>query len=187
MFFIVIEFEFCTKLYYKHSSKGDYLMKKRRFFIKFSCVIALSMVGGCSSFNISNKESTVQNSVGTKSQLLKESDYSNSRFKAIELDKYTLVLIDKQTKVQYLKVVRNAGLDGGLDIVPLFQANGKPYVGDEVKNNRFSTKKLDDHTFIITDEETKVQYLKVVRNAGIDGGVVIEPLLNPEGGLLTTQ
>ncbi|MEZ2369553.1 hypothetical protein [Bacillus sp. RCC_6_1] len=162
-------------------------MKNRRFFIKLSCVIALSMVGGCTSFNISNKESTVQNSVGTKSQLPKESDYSNSRFKAIELDKYTLVLIDKQTKVQYLKVVRNAGFDGGLDIVPLFQANGKPYVGDEVKNNRFSTKKLDDHTFIITDEETKVQYLKVVRNAGMDGGVVIEPLLNPEGGLLTTQ
>ncbi|UYX55657.1 hypothetical protein M3Y14_32595 (plasmid) [Bacillus thuringiensis] len=153
-------------------------MKNRKFFIKLSCVIALSMVGGCSSFNISNKESTVQNSVGTKSQ---------SRFKEIELDSYTLVLIDKQTKVQYLKVVRNAGFDGGLDIVPLYQANGKPYVGDEVKDNRFSTKKLDDYTFIITDEETKVQYLKVARNAGFDGGVVIEPLLNPEGGLLTAQ
>ncbi|MED2373978.1 hypothetical protein P4Y70_31280, partial [Bacillus thuringiensis] len=77
-------------------------MKNRKFFMKLSCVITLSMVGGCSSFNISNKESTVQNSVGTKSQLPKESDYSNSRFKAIELDSYTLVLIDKQTKVQYL-------------------------------------------------------------------------------------
>ncbi|EEM37620.1 hypothetical protein bthur0004_65860 [Bacillus thuringiensis serovar sotto str. T04001] len=69
----------------------------------------------------------------------------------------------------------------------MYQANGKPYVGDEVKDNRFSTKKLDDYTFIITDEETKVQYLKVARNAGFDGGVVIEPLLNPEGGLLTAQ
>ncbi|MEC3020347.1 hypothetical protein P9Z80_24150 [Bacillus cereus] len=158
-------------------------MENRKFFMKLSCVIALSMVGGCSSFNISNKESTVQNS----SQLPKESDYSNSRFKAIELDNYTLVLIDKQTKVQYLKVVRNEGFDGGLDIVPLYQANGKPYVGEEVKDNRFSTKKLDDYTFIITDEETKVQYLKVARNKGFDGGVVIKPLLNAEGGLLTTQ
>ncbi|MCR6840891.1 hypothetical protein NHG52_13265, partial [Bacillus thuringiensis] len=77
--------------------------------------------------------------------------------------------------------------DGGLDIVPLYQANGKPYVGNEVKDNRFSTKEIDDYTFIITDEETKVQYLKVARNAGFDGGVVIEPLLNPEGGLLTAQ
>ncbi|PGQ98373.1 hypothetical protein [Bacillus cereus] len=162
-------------------------MKNRKFFIKLSCVIALSMVGGCSSFNISNKESTVHNSVETKSQLPKESEYSNSRFKAIELDSYTNVLIDKQTKVQYLKVVRNAGFDGGLDIVPLYQANGKPYVGDEVKDNRFSTKILDDHTFIIIDEETKVQYLKIVRNGGFDGGVVIEPLLNPDGGLLTAQ
>ncbi|MCU5408318.1 hypothetical protein OCA16_27690 [Bacillus cereus] len=162
-------------------------MKNRKIIIKMSCVIALSMVGGCTGFNISSKESTVQNSVGTKSQLPAESDYSNSRFKAINLDKYTLVLIDKQTKVQYLKVVRNGGFDGGVDIVPLFQANGKPYVGDEVKDNRFSTKKIDKYTFIITDEETKVQYLKVVRNAGFDGGVVIEPLLNPEGGLLTTQ
>ncbi|MEC2986224.1 hypothetical protein P9Z41_12635 [Bacillus cereus] len=158
-------------------------MKNRKFFMKLSCVIALSMVGGCSSFNISNKESTVQNS----SQLPKESDYSNSRFKAIELDSYTLVLIDKQTKVQYIKVARNEGFDGGLDIVPLYQANGKPYVGNEVKDNRFSTKEIDDYTFIITDEETKVQYLKVARNAGFDGGVVIEPLLNPEGGLLTAQ
>ncbi|MEC2394211.1 hypothetical protein BK717_28745 [Bacillus thuringiensis serovar malayensis] len=153
--------------------------KSRKFFMKLSCVIALSIVGGCSSFNISNKGSTVEISV--------DNDYSNSRFKAKELDDHTLVLIDKQTKVQYLKVVRNAGFDGGLDIVPLYQANGKPYVGEEVKDNRFSTQKLDKHTFIITDEETKVQYLKVVRNAGMDGGVVIEPLLNSEGGLLTTQ
>ncbi|MFJ8220786.1 hypothetical protein [Bacillus cereus] len=162
-------------------------MKNRKFFMKLSCVIALSIVGGCSSFNISDKESTAQNSVETKSQSPKDSDYSNSRFKAIELDNYTLVLIDKQTKVQYLKVVRNAGFDGGLDIVPLYQANGKPYVGDTVKDNRFSTKKLDDYTFIITDEETKVQYLKVARNKGFDGGVVIKPLLNPEGELVTAQ
>ncbi|MCE0553203.1 hypothetical protein LQK80_00990 [Bacillus thuringiensis] len=88
--------------------------------MKLSCVIALSMVGGCSSFNISNKESTVQNS----SQLPKESDYSNSRFKAIELDSYTLVLIDKQTKVQYLKVARNEGFDGGVVIEPLLNPEG---------------------------------------------------------------
>ncbi|EOO70476.1 hypothetical protein IIC_04606 [Bacillus cereus VD021] len=162
-------------------------MKNRKFIMKLSCVIALSMVGGCTSFNISNKESTLQNSVGTKSQLPKESDYSNSRFKAIELDSHTLVLIDKQTKVQYLKVIRNQQIDGGLDIVPLYQANGKPFLGDEVKDNRFSTQKLDERTFIITDEETKVQYLKVVRNQQIDGGVVLKPLLNPEGGLLTAK
>ncbi|MFV1456942.1 hypothetical protein [Bacillus mycoides] len=162
-------------------------MKHRKIFMKFSCVIALSMAGGCSSFNVSNKESTVQKSDVNKSQLPKESDYSNSRFKAKELDDHTLVLIDKQTKVQYLKVVRNARIDGGLDVVPLYQANGKPYVGDEVKDNRFSTQELDEYTFIITDDETKVQYLKVVRNARIDGGVVLKPLLNPEGGLLTIQ
>ncbi|PFU46583.1 hypothetical protein COK88_24235 [Bacillus cereus] len=162
-------------------------MKNKRFFMKLSCVVALSMVGGCSDFNISNDDSTVQKSDVTKSQSSKESDYSNSRFKEKELDNYTSVLIDKQTKVQYLKVVRNAGFDGGLDIVALYQANGKPYVGDGVKDNRFSTKQLDKHTFIITDEETKVQYLKVFRNGGFDGGVVINPLLNTEGGLLTTQ
>ncbi|WP_242300781.1 hypothetical protein [Bacillus cereus group sp. BfR-BA-01494] len=162
-------------------------MRNRKFFMKLSCVITFFMVGGCSSFNTSNKELTVQNSVDTKSELQKENDYLNSRFQAIKLDKYTLVLIDKQTKVQYLKVVRNAGFDGGLDIVPLYQANGKAYVGDEVKDNRFSIQKIDKHTFIITDEETKVQYLKVVRNGGFDGGVVIKPLLNTEGGLLTTQ
>ncbi|WOA60795.1 hypothetical protein [Bacillus mycoides] len=162
-------------------------MKNRKFIMKLSCVIALSMVGGCTNYDISNNESTVQNSAGTNLQEPKESGYSNSRFKAIELNSHTLVLIDKQTKVQYLKVIRNQQIDGGLDIVPLYQANGKPFVGDEVKDNRFSTQKLDEHTYIITDEETKVQYLEVVRNKRIDGGVVLKPLLNPEGGLLTTQ
>ncbi|XNS06059.1 hypothetical protein RVY84_28410 (plasmid) [Bacillus sp. 3P20] len=99
-------------------------MKNKKFFMKVSCVIALSMVGGCSSPNIPNKESTVQNSVETESPLPKDSDYSNSRFKAKELDKYTLVLIDKQTKVQYLKVVRNAGFDGGVVIELLLNTEG---------------------------------------------------------------
>ncbi|MFV1457670.1 hypothetical protein [Bacillus mycoides] len=147
----------------------------------------LTSVGGCSVSEIVTGESKVQHSSSDMSDKPKESEYSNSRFKAKEIDKHTLVLIDKQTHVQYLRVVRNAGFDGGLDILPLYQANGKPYVGDEVKDNRFSVQKVGKHTYIITDGETKVQYLKLVRNEGFDGGVVLEPLLTPEGELLLAQ
>lgn len=144
---------------------------KKRLLIAMITLFSLAVVAGCE--NSSDKAT---------SQEQKE----NARMKEKKIDDYTFVLIDKQTKIQYLKVVRNSSYDGGLDVTALYQANGKPYVGEEVRKGRFSTQKIDDYTFIITDEETKVQYLKLVRNSSYDGGIVIKPLLNPEGGFLTT-
>ncbi|WP_180953878.1 DUF6440 family protein [Bacillus sp. M6-12] len=126
-------------------------------------------------------------SVATTNDSKEEKVVKQVRFLEAQLDKYTFILIDKKTKVQYMKVVRNVNFDGGVDITPLYQKDGKPFVGEEVKANRFTTEQLDGYTFILTDTETGVQYLKVTRNKNFDGGVSITPMLNAEGGLLTNE
>jgi Family of unknown function (DUF6440) len=158
-------------------------MNKKILSIFMVGILSISVLTGCSEFlgeSVSGEQENTQEN-------REEGTYSNKEFTVHGIDKHTFVMIHKETNVQYLKVVRNAGFDGGVTVIPLYQASGKPYVGSEVKQNRFSTKKIDKHTFIITDKETKVQYLKVVRNAGYDGGVTITPLINAEGGLFISK
>lgn len=108
---------------------------------------------------------------------------SNSRFDTVQIDPTMYVLIDKKTKIQYLKVYRNSGYDGGVDVIPLLNKSGKPFVSDKNINvkNRFVTERIDSLTLLLTDNSTNIQYLIAYRNAGYDGGISIIPLLDPEG------
>lgn len=158
---------------------------KKTIAILIMSLFSVVAVSGCG-ITITDSTSGVE-SISTTKESEKDGEITDARFLVAKVDKHTFVLIDKKTNVQYLKVVRNAGHSGGIVVAPLYQANGKPYVSEEVTENRFTIDKLDSHTFIITDKETKVEYLKVIRNAGSDGGLSIFPLLQPNGELLTSE
>lgn len=154
-------------------------MNKKFLSILMIGILSLSVLTGCSELSGESESS--------EGKKVEENTNTNNRFKEETIDKYTTVLIDKETQVQYLKVVRNAGFDGGVAVTPLYQSNGKPFIGTEIKEKRFSTKTIDKYTSIITDKETGIQYLKIVRNAGFDGGVSLTPMINAEGGLLVDK
>lgn len=112
-----------------------------------------------------------------------EDTLSNSRFNIKEIASDTFVLIDKETSVQYLKVIRHFG---AVAVTPLYQTDGKLYISEEVADNRFAIERLDSEHYLITDNETKVQYLKVaiVPSTSKDSGISLIPLLQPTDGLL---
>jgi PBP1b-binding outer membrane lipoprotein LpoB len=111
----------------------------------------------------------------------------DSRFTVTKIDKHTFVLVDNKTQVQYLKVIRNISVDGGVDVIPLVQSSGKPIIQAKINTERFSITEIDAHTFVITDNETNVEYLKVIRNKSVDGGVSLTPLLNADGGMINAK
>lgn len=118
-------------------------MKNKKVFMKLSCVIALSMLGGCSSSNVSNKEVTEQKNVASKGDTvnqetknkgkIKITDQQRSiepRFEIIESQKVdagdsgfldeknsflreVLILRDKQTGCKYLYTFSANSIDSG--------------------------------------------------------------------------
>ncbi|MEK3955864.1 MULTISPECIES: DUF6440 family protein [unclassified Psychrobacillus] len=148
-------------------------MKKRgKIIVGLLAVIILS---GCSS----------DPSESLFSAVIKSDDNvisSNSRFEVAKIDMLTHILTDKETKVQYLQLYRNGGFDGGVDVTPLLNGDGTPYLDDDSDNkNRFTKEEIDSLTYILLDSKTGIEYLINYRNGGYDGGLSVTPLLNQDG------
>lgn len=110
-----------------------------------------------------------------------------TRFVKHKVDSTTFVLIDKETNVQYLEVYRSSVANGGNAITPLYTTNGGVYSGEKVQANRFSTRKIDSLTFVLTDKETNVEYLITYQSKGIDSGVAVTPLYDQDKSMKTAK
>lgn len=108
---------------------------------------------------------------------------SDKRFNSMKITDTMFLLTDTLSNVQYLKVYRNSGYDGGIEIIPVFNEDGSPYVDKGNNENRFVLEKIDGNTLILLDKNTRVEYLIVYRNSGYDGGVSVTPLLQTDGSL----
>lgn len=112
-----------------------------------------------------------------------QTEKESNEFVKVIIDKHLSLLIHKETGVQYLKLSLNSSFDGGVAITPLLQADGKPYIGENIKSSRFTISKINNLNRILRDHETGVQYLMIFNSSSYEDGVELEPLLDSDGNL----
>lgn len=86
------------------------------------------------------------------------------------------VIIDKETNVQYLQVYYGKYSS---NMIPVLNTDGTPFVGASVDKKRFTMKVLSNLSYLLIDNETKVNYYCFKEN--------IIPLLNPDGSIYTSK
>lgn len=159
-------------------------------FIVSCFILFIPVLAGCTGTvtgaDNASSDSTQESAQAEIEQSEETVDLDKSFF-SVDVGNKMNVLIHKKTDVQYLKIIRNSGMDGGIAITTLLKPDGTPHTGETntIKADRFHTEELDSHHKIVTDKETGIYYLVVIRNAGMDGGIDITPLLNGDGAPYT--
>lgn len=150
------------------------------------------MLVGCNSIIENTEPVDSQETVEEHEEEMEQSNqntYDSARFVVTEVDSKKSIMTDKKSLVQYLRVYRNGGVDGGVAIQMLLNTDGTPYVSDQMleQENRFSTEELNSKSFLYTDNYTGVEYFVVYRNGGFNGGVDITPLYDESGTPLIAE
>lgn len=89
----------------------------------------------------------------------------NKRFIETKINNIATLMIDSERQVQYLKVQAKGieGSEGAIRITPIIDSNGELYKSLEIGeiSTRFTYEELSKKEFLLTDNNTNVEYLIV--------------------------